>query len=102
MTIAELQRAFDSKKRMLIATQREKATFDYTLADLIGRSISRLHSSSNKMPDISVVYPTLFDSQEIEEQKAEKRMELSAIRFRQFADSFNQRFTEGDSNVNNE
>ena len=44
------------------------------------------------MPDISEVYPTLFDSKEIEEKKQENKNKLSALRFKQFADSFNSKF----------
>lgn len=94
LTIAELTRAIDSKKRMIKAQAQEKASFDYILADLIGRSVSRVYNSSNKMPSISEVYPSLFDSKEIEEQKAARKTELSALRFKQFADSFNKRFKE--------
>lgn len=92
MTLAELERLFESKKRVLISQQKEKAMFDYTLADLIGRSVSRIYNSSNTMPEISEVYPTLFDSKEIEEKKQAKKDELSALRFKQFADSFNSKF----------
>lgn len=102
MTLAELQRALESKKRMLVVSQKERATFDYTLADLIGRSVARIYNSANKMPDIGTVYPSLFDMEEIENLKAQKQAELSALRFRQFADSFNKRFTKGDSKVTNE
>lgn len=69
-----------------------KATFDYALADLIGRSVARIYNSSNKMPDISEVFPTLFDSEEVKQKKQEKQVELSALRFKQFAQSFNQKF----------
>ena len=58
MTMAELERAIESKKRVDKLRLQEKATFDYTLANLIGKSISRIYSSSNKMPDISEVYPS--------------------------------------------
>ena len=92
MTLSELTRAIESKKRIDKARLQEKATFDYTLANLIGKSISRIYSSSNKMPDISEVYPTLFDSKEIEEKKQENKNKLSALRFKQFADSFNSKF----------
>ena len=92
MTLAELQRLLNSKKRTLIAQQKEKATFDYILADLIGRSVSRIYSSSSKMPEINKVYPTLFDSDEIEEAIQKKKDELSAVRFKQFAENFNKRF----------
>ena len=92
MTIGEINRAVASKKRMIKAEAQERASFDYVLADLIARSIARLHSSSATMPDISSAYPTLFDSEEIKQKKKEKAAELSAIRFRQFAESFNKRF----------
>lgn len=94
MTIAELQRAIDSKVRMKKLQAQEQASFDHILADLIGRSVSRIYASSNKLPDISEAYPTLFDSKEIEERKQAKQAELSALRFKQFANSFNQRFKE--------
>lgn len=95
MTIAELDRAYKSKRRTMKIKAQEQASFDYILADLIGRSISRLYASSNKLPEISEVYPSLFAEKEIEEQKAIKQAEISAIRFRQFANSFNKRFTGG-------
>ena len=44
------------------------------------------------MPDIEKVYPNLFDAQEIEAQKQQKQNELSAARFRQFAEAFNRKF----------
>lgn len=71
---------------------QERATFDYNLADLIGRSVARVYNSNNHMPDISEVYPTLFDSEAIKQQKQEKKAELSALRFKQFAESFNKNF----------
>lgn len=95
MTLAELDRLLASKKRMEKLRAQEKASYDYILADLIGRSLSRIYNSSNKMPDISTVYPTLFNSQEIETQKSIKKAELSALRFKQFANSFNKRFIGG-------
>ena len=95
MTLAELERAFASKKRMQKFEAQERAGFDYILADLIGRSIARVYNSSNKLPDIQEAYPTLFDSKQVEQQKAAKKAELSALRFKQFAQSFNKRFTGG-------
>lgn len=92
MTIAELGRLIDSKKRIQKAEAQEKATFDYILADLIGRSVARIHNSTNKIPDISAVYPSLFDSEEIKQKKQEAKNQLSAIRFKQFADSYNKNF----------
>lgn len=92
MTIAELERLIASKKRQLIQEQQETASFHYILADMIGKSVSRIYNSSNKLPSINEVYPTLFNSQELEQKKAEKQAELSALRFKHFAQSFNKRF----------
>lgn len=92
MTIAEIDRAIASRKRIMKVQAQEKASFDYILADLIGRSIGRIYSSSTTIPEIAAVYPSLFDSQEIEEKRAEKKAELSALRFKQFAQSFNKKF----------
>ena len=94
MTIAELERAFKSKKRIQEAQEREKAIYNYILADLIGRSVARIQSSVSKMPDISEAYPWLFDSQEIQEKKQEKKDDLSALRFKLFAQSHNKKFQE--------
>lgn len=90
--MAELERAIASKRRVQKEEAQVQATFDYTLAELIGRSVARIYSSSATMPDIAEVYPTLFDSREIEEKKREKKAEASAIRFKQFATSFNKKF----------
>lgn len=96
MTIGELERAIESKRRIKRRQDQEKASFDYVLADLIGKSISRLYSSSNKMPELSEAYPTLFDSKEMQEKKQEKKDELSALRFKQFAEAFNNKKSNGE------
>lgn len=92
MTFLEVERAIESYKRVTKAQAQERASFDYILADLIGKSVSRIYSSANTMPDIAEVYPTLFNSQEIEQSRKQKIDELSALRFKQFAQSYNQRF----------
>lgn len=94
MTLAEFERAMASKRRILKAKEQEKASFDYLLADLIGKSIARIYSSSATMPEISEVYPSLFDSKEIQEKRREQKAELSALRFKLFAKSYNDRFKE--------
>ena len=71
---------------------QQRAYFDYTLANLIGQSMARLYSSSARMPEISAVYPHLFNSQEIEEQKQAQKDELSALRFKLFAEAYNKNF----------
>lgn len=94
MTIAELNRFVESQKRTQKREAQEKATFDYILADLIGRSIARIHSSAATYPRLSDTYPSLFESEEVEEKLQEKKDELSALRFKQFANSFNKKFKE--------
>lgn len=92
MTLAELERAIASKKRMEQQRAQEKASFDYILADLIGRSVGRIYSDNANYPEIYEAYPSLFDKNKIEEKKQEKLDELSALRFKQFAAAFNSKF----------
>ena len=92
MTLNEIRRAIESKQRIEHRRQQERASFDYILADLIGRSVARAFSSSNKMPDISTVYPALFNNEEIQEKKQEEKNKLSALRFKQFAQAYNKKF----------
>lgn len=91
MTLAEVERDIKSRKKMQQIEDQKRASYDYILADLIGRSIGRLYSSSNHYPDISEVYPSLFDSKEIQEIKQQQKYELSALRFKHFAQSYNDR-----------
>ena len=97
MTLAELERAVASKRRTQKMEMQQRAAMDYTLAGLIGRSVSRIYSSSATMPTIEEAYPFLFDEEdkrELEERKQERMDELSALRFKQFAESFNAQFKE--------
>lgn len=94
MTVGEVNRAIESKIRIQKIRAQEKASYDYILADLIGRSIARNYSSSAKMPSINEAYPSLFESEEIKQKKQERQDELSAIRFKQFAASYNKKYKE--------
>jgi len=97
-SITYTKKSFASRQRVRKAEAQQKATYDYILADMIGRSISRIYNSSNKLPDIGEVYPTLFDLQEIEDKRATKKAEMSAIRFRQFAETYNKKYKSGGGN----
>lgn len=90
MTFAEIDRAIEAKQK----AEKRKATFDYILADLIGRSVARVHNAANKMPTLAEAYPTLFSAEVEEEKLQEQKDELSAIRFELFAKSFNERLKE--------
>lgn len=92
MTISEITRMAKSKQRTTITASKERAMFDYLLADLIGKSVSRIYSNSARMPELYEVYPSLFEQEDIEEKKQEQRDNLSALRFKQFAQSYNKRF----------
>ena len=94
MTIAELIRYVESKKRVQIEQAKEKAIFDYTLANLIGRSIGRLYSSTNQYPTIAEAYPALFTTEEVEQEVAQRKDELSALRLKQFAQAYNDKHKE--------
>lgn len=94
MSFAEIERAISSYNRRKKLKQQEQASFDYTLAEAIGRSVARIYSGTVVFPDISELYPTLFDSKEVLERKREKQAELSALRFKQFAASHNKKFKE--------
>lgn len=93
MTIGELDRLTSSKHRIEKYRAKERATFDYTLALLIGRAVQG-SSEENPFPDLYEVYPELFLEEAVkrEEQKREQQAQLSAIRFIQFAESLNARF----------
>lgn len=94
MTFAELNRLLASKRRILKAQEQKQASFDYLLAELIGRSVARVYNSANKMPTLSEAYPSLFDEAEEKAKMQEKKDELSAIRFKQFTQTFNKKFAE--------
>ena len=93
MTLAELERAMNSRRRVEKLRAQEKASFDYRLADLIGYSIARTQHSSNKMPTLAEAYPTLFEDEEeaIQEQRQEQQDKISALRFKLFANAHNQK-----------
>ena len=94
MSIAEVQRAIKAKAKAIENQEKKQASFDYILADLIGRSVARVYGSNNKMPTLAEAYPSLFDAAAEQEAIQEQKAKLSAIRFKQFADSYNKRFKE--------
>lgn len=95
MTIAELNRASDSNLRVERLKAKETATHNYVHAVLIGRALAAGFDKNATFPPIHEVYPSLFeDDTAHEEQVQERRDQLSALRFMQFAQSFNKKFNE--------
>lgn len=94
MTFAELDRLVASRKRMENYRAKERATFDYISAIMVGRAFAAGMDNKAKFPDIHEFYPSLFDAQEREAQKREQSNQLSALRFKQFAQSYNKKYKE--------
>lgn len=93
MTIAELDRYVDSRKRILKLEAKEKASSNYIQAVLIGRVMLSAFDSNITIPKIHEVYPTLFEENKVaEEQLIEQQDLLSALRFQKFAKSFNEKY----------
>ena len=95
MTIGELQRFVDSRNRVKKVEAQEKATFDYILAQTIAKDIWSYYSENITAPSISEVYPSLFESDAKRAEISQKKAELSALRFKQFAKSYNDRYKQG-------
>ena len=94
MTFAEIERAIKSANRVRKLQAQEKATYDYILANLITKVVSKVLGDKSSYPSIEEAYPGVFDDI-IAEKKAkaeEHRMNLSALRFKQFAQSYNSNF----------
>lgn len=94
MTFAEIHRAVDSKIRVHRLQAQEKATYDYILAQLITKGVSQVLGDKSDYPTIEEAYPGIFNNV-IAERKAkveEQKMTLSALRFKQFANSYNSKF----------
>ena len=93
MTPAEVVRYVESRQRVMKREAQEQAMRDWTQADLIGRSIARIYSKDAKLPEVWEAYPALFsqEKQAIEEERERRQDELTAERFKQFAQSFNKK-----------
>lgn len=90
MTFAEVERAAECWQRTQKRELQERAKLTHILADLIGHSVGRIYSQDAKMPTLQEAFPSLFEeSEEEREKKANATMELSALRFRQFAQAYN-------------
>ena len=82
MTVAEVVRYEEGA----IWRMKQKAQFDYALANLIGISSARMMSSDVKYPVIEDVYPNLFEQPKEEEQQYEDITTKNSInRFMEFA-----------------
>lgn len=94
MTPGEVVRAIESRNRQKLVETQEKASYDYIQAQLIVKGISIVLGDKSAFPQIQEAYPGIFDNiqEEQEEKIQQKKNELSALRFKQFAQSYNNRF----------
>jgi hypothetical protein len=88
MTVAELIRYEEGAHWRM----KQRAQFDYTLANLIGVSSARMMSKDVVFPSVEEVYPTLFsksqaekDAEEKQRQEEELATQNSVNRFMEFA-----------------
>lgn len=91
MSIGEVIRRIESYERTYRQKLKDKASFDWILGNLIGMSINRCLSSDAEYPEIYEAYPTIFSSEEVEEQKQREQDERSAANFLAFAAAHNLR-----------
>jgi hypothetical protein len=94
MTPAEITRSIESFNRVNHREAQEKAAYDYTLASLIVKGVSITLGAKVDYPTLTEAYPEIFDDlvKRQEEKIKEQQMNLSALRFRQFAQSYNSNF----------
>lgn len=95
MTPAEVGRAIQSRNRVRRIEAQERASYDYILANLITKGVSVVLGDKQPYPNIREAYPGLFDDSAFadkEEEIKQQKMNLSALRFKQFAQSYNENF----------
>ena len=96
MTLGEIRRAIKSKIRVHKLQAQEHASYDYVLAQLITKGVGKVLGDKGDYPTLEEVYPEIFkDIVEDRKAKAEARkMDLSALRFKQFANFHNNKYKE--------
>ena len=94
MTPGEVIRAVESRIRVRKTEAQERASYDYILANLIVKGVGLTLGASGTFPSIEEAYPGVFDDmvEKRNKQLQEQRMNLSAARFKQFAQSYNDKF----------
>lgn len=84
MTLGEIARAIESASRRAAQAARERAAFDYRLAELVGVSVSRLFGG--KYPAAPEAYPGL-----LEQPAGGQDWRIAKERLLRYADNHNRR-----------
>ena len=102
MTPGEVRRSIESKVRVRKIQSQEQASHNYLLATLIVKGVNLSLGGKGSFPSIEEAYPGLFEDETKarNEKLQEQKMSLSALRFKQFAQSYNSRFKEVPKKIN--
>lgn len=85
MTKIEVERYLEGA----VWRMKQKAQFDYSLADLIGVSVARVLDSGNSFPSLYDVYPQLFAEEKEQETQEDVATTNSINNFMAFAMAHN-------------
>jgi hypothetical protein len=94
MTLREIENHIKSRLRVRKIEAQEKATYDYIQATLILKGVGIALGSKEEFPTVEQAYPGIFEDivEKKQDEIQQKKDELSALRFRQFAQSYNKKF----------
>lgn len=94
MTLREIDNYIKSRLRVRKVENQEKAVYDYIHATLIIKGVGIALGSKEEFPGVEQAYPGVFEdmADKRQDELQQKKDELSALRFRQFAQSYNQKF----------
>lgn len=97
MSIGEVSRRVASYNRVKIDNMKEKASFDYLLANTIASLMGHVLGDKGEPPKIEDIYPTLFKEQKTEEEQVQETAKKDITKVLAFAAQFNKRFEGGQS-----
>ena len=94
MTPGEVVRFAESRNRVRKLEAQERASYDYIQASLIVKGVSITLGSKENFPSLEEAYPNLFNDLVKEKEQAIQKQKqiLSILRFKQFAQSYNNKF----------
>lgn len=95
MSLAEIERAIESKVRTIEIERKNAAIMVYNLADLIGYSVARIHNKNNKMPTLAEAFPNLFNAEDEKQKKEQLEIDRFKAQLQAFSNSHNKKLKGG-------
>lgn len=94
MTLREIENCIKSKQRVRRMENQERAIYEYIQSTLIIKGVGIALGSKEEFPTVEQAYPGVFEDlfEKKQNELQQKKDELSALRFRQFAQSYNKKF----------